>query len=1746
VTTTGFTKNFVVKNGLTTGAITLDGLTGNISGTNASLTGNLSVTGKSNLGNIGNVNITGGSSGYLISTDGAGNLNFINPAATQSPAPMPTYVASGDTVTVSANYQGIFGYPITIDGTLTVDGILIDVNDNTGGNSTPGGLNTQLQYNNAGSLGGISTATYESGVLLLGSNANIKISGGSIGQYLQTDGTGNLSWGEGGTGGTPGGSTTQVQFNDAGSFAGNTGFTFNKTTGVLTALIFSGFGNALANLQGSNVVGEVPLATYATTANAVAGANVSGAVSFATTANAVAGANVSGAVAYATTANSVAGANVSGAVALANYASIANSVAGANVSGEVSYASVANSVSAANVSGAVALANYASVANSVAGANVSGAVGLANYASVANSVAGANVSGEVPYASVANSIAGANISGQVSNAAIAGTVYTNAQPNITSVGTLTSLTVNGNISANNANITGNIVPTSNNVYSLGSATSYWKDAYIGPGSLYINGVKVLEESSNAIVISADLNQTVKVTSSGSGDIQLQTTGSGIIAVKGPLQIQAGNLITSSNGGPIGFSNPINVDTLSSLSANTNLTISANGTGNIQINDDVTISGNLTVNGGGGNLSVSSLSVEDNIIDISAETTGTPINNSGIRVIRGDDPAVQMRWNETSDTWQTTNDGSTYLNIVGSSTSTGNANVGNIGATGGIFTTVAGSLTTAAQPNITSTGILSSISVSGNANVGNIGTAALVATGTGSFGANVNMNSNWITHLGYPTANTDAASKQYVDTMVSTGISYHQPVNVATTTTLATATGGTTAYNSPNGAANGIGAYISTTGTFTNIDGANVQTVGTRILVKDEANATWNGVYTYANTTAIVRSSDTDTYGVDLSGTDHLGINDYFFTLGGVVNEGTSFIVSAPTGTITFGTSNIEFSTFSTSQVYDAGTGLSLTGTTFSVNASQTQVTAVGTLSSLTVSGNANVGNIGATNGVFTNVSGNGSALTSITGANVTGQVTFAGTANAVAGGNVSGQVGYAAVANSVAGANVSGEVSFAATANAVAGANVSGAVSFATTANAVAGANVSGAVNLASYATTANAVAGANVSGVVSSATIAETVTTAAQPNITSVGTLSSLSVAGDVVGGNLMPAVDNTGVVGNAALTWSNGQFSNLTVDSTLNVRSAIDLADSDILRFGSSDDTQLFYDGTNNTMEMELEAAAASFIITDNGTTRFTFTKASGDLAATSFTGSGSGLTSIPGANVTGTVASATTADTVTTAAQPNVTSVGTLSSLSVSGNANIGNLGTDGLITATGNITGGNIVTGGLITATGNITGGNLKTTGVTITTNTVSATGNINGGNIITAGQVSATGNIIGGNLTTTGGLASIRSGTPGQYIDIRDIDATGAYIAGYSTTTNAKNIYIDSTTDSSNTAPSAGSLGIIFRVLGVNEYTMSNVGMTFSANNTLTMSGVNSAITGVNSITATANISGGNLTTAGQVSATGNITAGNVNVTGQLISTVSTGTAPLVVSSTTKVANLNADLLDGYDLSSAATNSTVVLRSADASIFANLLYGTLATAAQPNITSTGTLTSLGIGTAPQSGVKLDVTGSVAGFYAARIFNTSGTGYGIKLKNGSDTNDVLRISNAADSADTILMYGNGNATFAGNVTAGNLTTAGTMTAGTVTETSSLALKENFRPIENPLEKVLQLFGKIYDRKDGSSKDEAGLVAEDVYKIIPNLVKTDANGNPESVFYTRLTVYLLESIKVLNDEIADLKGKKRKSKK
>jgi hypothetical protein len=102
----------------------------------------------------------------------------------------------------------------------------------------------------------------------------------------------------------------------------------------------------------------------------------------------------------------------------------------------------------------------------------------------------------------------------------------------------------------------------------------------------------------------------------------------------------------------------------------------------------------------------------------------------------------------------------------------------------------------------------------------------------------------------------------------------------------------------------------------------------RILIKNEVNQAYNGIYTWATGgTVLTRATDADTYG---SGTGQLSLNDYFFTQNGTVNKGIAYVLSSPTGTITFGTSNIVFSEFSTSQVYTGTSPISISGTAISL------------------------------------------------------------------------------------------------------------------------------------------------------------------------------------------------------------------------------------------------------------------------------------------------------------------------------------------------------------------------------------------------------------------------------------------------------------------------------------------------------------------------------------------------------------------------------------------------------------------------------------------------------------------------------------------------------------------------------------------------------------------------------------------------------------------------------------------------
>lgn len=108
------------------------------------------------------------------------------------------------------------------------------------------------------------------------------------------------------------------------------------------------------------------------------------------------------------------------------------------------------------------------------------------------------------------------------------------------------------------------------------------------------------------------------------------------------------------------------------------------------------------------------------------------------------------------------------------------------------------------------------------------------------------------------------------------------------------------------------------------------------------------------------------------------------------------------------------------------------------------------------------------------------------------------------------------------------------------------------------------------------------------------------------------------------------------------------------------------------------------------------------------------------------------------------------------------------------------------------------------------------------------------------------------------------------------------------------------------------------------------------------------------------------------------------------------------------------------------------------------------------------------------------------------------------------------------------------------AGGMGVAGTIYTASIVETSSIAFKENINPIDSALEKITQLTGVVYDRKDKSSFNEAGLIAEEVEKVIPNIVTRNENGDIYGLQYTKLTAYLIEAVKSLSNEIKEIKSK------
>lgn len=160
----------------------------------------------------------------------------------------------------------------------------------------------------------------------------------------------------------------------------------------------------------------------------------------------------------------------------------------------------------------------------------------------------------------------------------------------------------------------------------------------------------------------------------------------------------------------------------------------------------------------------------------------------------------------------------------------------------------------------------------------------------------------------PTSSTDAATKNYVDGLVN-GLAWKQPVRAATTAA------GTLASSFANGSV---------------VDGVTLAT-NDRILIKNQAAGSENGIYVVAASGAPTRAADSNTAALVNAGT--------CYVTQGTTNADKAFTQTADS--VTLGTTSLVYAQVGGGTSYTAGNGLQLATTTFSVLAADATINVAG-------------------------------------------------------------------------------------------------------------------------------------------------------------------------------------------------------------------------------------------------------------------------------------------------------------------------------------------------------------------------------------------------------------------------------------------------------------------------------------------------------------------------------------------------------------------------------------------------------------------------------------------------------------------------------------------------------------------------------------------------------------------------------------------------------------------------------------
>ena len=1337
--------------------------------------------------------------------------------------------------------------------------------------------------------------------------------------------------------------------------------------------------------------------------------------------------------------------------------SLAGNVIGtANFTGNVNAGNVnaVNTVSAASTVGGVITGTSASVTGGVTAASVAGGVITGTSTSVTGSQTAASTVGGVITGS------STSVTGTQTAASTVGGVITGSSSSVTGTQTAAS-TVGGVITGSSSSVTG-----------TQTAASTVGGVITGSSASVTGGVTAASVAGGVITgTSTSVTGTQTAASTVGGVI----TGSNV-SVSGNV-VAAGNVSAAWLIGNIQGS-------VSSPGANTNILFNDDGVANAtagftfnKTSNLVTVGGNVNAVNFNGNVFGTSVSASGTVTaasTVGGVITGTSTSVTGTQTAASTVGGV-ITGTSTSVTGTQTAASTVGGVITGSSSSvtgtqTAASTVG--GVITGSSTSVTGSQTAASTVGGVITG--SSVSVTGNVTGANVetgtvynATALTVRAGTGNINldttsGNIVVNNTYINGLQLnPVQDADAATKYYVDLQASTALTFHEAVVAATTTTLATTTGGTISYAQPNGVSNGVGATLTTTGSFNLIDTANVQSAGTRILVKNEGNAVFNGVYTWSNATVITRSTDADQWGPNDA--EQLSVNSYFFVTSGNVNLGSAYVVDAPQGAITFGTSNIQFAQFSQAQIYSANTaaGLSLTGTVFSAKVDN-NTTAFDGQGNISVKAGANLTtpNIGAATGTSLSVTGTVTAASTVggvitgTSASVTGGVTAASVAGGVITGTSTSVTGTQTAASTVGGVitGTSTSVTGGVTAASVAGGVITG-TSTSVTGTQTAASTVGGVITGSSVSVSGGVTAASVAGGVITGTSTSVTGTQTAASTVGGVITGTSTSVTGSQTAASTVGGVitgSSVSVTGGVTATSVAGGVITGTSTSVTGTQTAASTVGGVI---------------TGTSASLSGNVTGGNILTSGN-------VSATGNVIAAWLIGNIQGSVTSPGANTEilfndNGVANATAGFTFDKTS--NTVSVGgNVNAANFNGNVFGTSVSASGTVTAASTV--GGVITGSSASVTGTVTAA--STVGGVITGSTASLSGNITGANLeLTSGFIDGP---AAGRITINGSDLDTDFAVDGDTLaNVFYVDA-GTGTASFGASTQVTNAIVNFATTTSfktpvgNTAqrPSVGVTGMlrfntttdaleiynntewesvgvpVFTVIADQQFSGNGVQVAFTLNSTQT---TNSCIVSINGVvqipTLAYSVSGTDPTCV--LTFTEAPAAGDVIDVRQITTTTTV----------TSISNQSGNAVVAASPTAAQVNVT-----GDLSVSGSILGGNINSTAITNGTSNMSVVSSG------GNIRGNVGGTTVMTISPGLVDIVGnlTVSGNATLSGNILGD--RVQNGTTSIDIQTPNGNANITVAGtsNVavfTASGVTITGNITNGGANATGNIGSSTNY---------------------------------------------------------------------------------------